>query len=117
LNDQGIKQAQLADVLEVSENTVSSWTTGAHSPNSSRLPEIARALETSVGDLLEEQGSKKRSGNRAKAGKARRTASDDLVQSLAALELESTAAKLADAAPDLLMVLRKAERLAREFRR
>jgi len=105
LDDQGMKQMQLATTLDVSENTVSSWITGTYSPKSSRLPEIARALGTSVGDLLEERKSKMQSGNRAKAGKSRRTASDDLVQSLA------------DAAPDLLRVLKQAERLSREIRR
>jgi transcriptional regulator with XRE-family HTH domain len=116
LDDRGIKQTQLAVALDVSENTVSSWITGTYSPKSSRLPEIARVLGTSVGVLLEERESRQ-SEERAKPGKSRRTASDDLVQSLAALELESTAAKLAAAAPDLLKVLKQAERLSREFRR
>ena len=48
----GITQAQLAEVLGVSDKAVSKWATGAGYPDITLLEPIASALRTSVAELL-----------------------------------------------------------------
>ncbi len=51
-----LTQSQLADLLFVSDKTVSKWETGRGYPEISILPKLASVLETTVDDLLKEDG-------------------------------------------------------------
>lgn len=49
---QGLTQKQLADKLNVTDKAVSKWERGINYPDLSLLEPLAKALETSVADLL-----------------------------------------------------------------
>lgn len=48
----GLTQQQLADMLSLSNKTISKWESGAGSPDISNLPPLADALDVSVDELL-----------------------------------------------------------------
>lgn len=48
----GLTQQQLADMLNLSNKTISKWESGAGSPDISNLPPLADALGVSVDELL-----------------------------------------------------------------
>ena len=48
----GLVQKELAERLNVSKATISSWESGIYSPKLSTLPEICDALDISLADLL-----------------------------------------------------------------
>lgn len=51
-HEKGLTQQQLADRLKLSNKTISKWESGAGSPDISNLPELAKALEITVDELL-----------------------------------------------------------------
>ena len=48
----GLTQQQLADMLNLSNKTISKWESGTGSPDIANLPPLADALEVSVDELL-----------------------------------------------------------------
>lgn len=48
----GLTQAQLAEMIMISDKAVSKWETGKGYPNISVLPDLAKALDVSVGELF-----------------------------------------------------------------
>ena len=110
LKERHVSRAKLARSLGVSQNTVSSWTTGLHSPKAVVLPQIAQELDTSVGDLFGEKRPQ-RIDLASRSDEADLEALE-LVHRLAALQIGESVERLADAAGDLLEILRQAERLA-----
>lgn len=54
----GISQSKLADILGVTQGTISQWEKGVTSPTVSKLPEIAKALNCGIPDLFIEQEKK-----------------------------------------------------------
>ena len=48
-------QKELAEKLEISDKTVSRWETGKQIPDALAMPEIAKALKISVGELYGEK--------------------------------------------------------------
>lgn len=56
--EKGLTQQQLADMLNLSNKTISKWESGKGSPDISNLPMLADVLEVSVDELLRgERGS------------------------------------------------------------
>lgn len=51
----GMSQSDLADLLEVSRQTISKWETGESLPEISRLPKLAETLDVSVDWLLSKE--------------------------------------------------------------
>ena len=49
----GLTQAELAEALGVSTVTVCKWELGRGLPKAKRLPEVAKALQVTVPELLE----------------------------------------------------------------
>ena len=47
-----LTQKELADILDVSDKTISKWETSRGYPDISILPELAKALGVSVSELL-----------------------------------------------------------------
>ena len=47
-----LTQKELADILDVSDKTISKWETSRGYPDISILPELAKALGVSVAELL-----------------------------------------------------------------
>lgn len=56
----GISQSTLADILGVTQGTISQWEKGVTSPTVSKLSEIAKALNCGIPDLFNEQESEVR---------------------------------------------------------
>lgn len=111
LKERRISQAQLAKSLGVSENTVSGWATGLHSPKAKVLPEIARELETSVGELFGE----KPPAALAEAGDiSPGSIALDLVRRLASLGLVQELEALGSIGPELFKILKSAEQLGEQ---
>lgn len=52
VSERGIKQVELAKVLEVPPTTVNGWMRGAHLPDIEKLMEICDYLEMPVGEML-----------------------------------------------------------------
>ena len=54
----GLTQRELAEKLNISDKTLSRWETDKQVPDALMIPEIAKALDTSIGELygLEENG-------------------------------------------------------------
>jgi transcriptional regulator with XRE-family HTH domain len=52
LTEQKLEQKDLAKKVGVSPNTVSDWVTGKTNPRYDKLPAIAKALKTTVAELL-----------------------------------------------------------------
>ena len=52
----GYSQAQLADVLHVSQSAVSQWELGITIPKTRRAVQLAEILGCSVGELLSSEG-------------------------------------------------------------
>ena len=50
--DMNLTQKELADILDVSDKTISKWETSRGYPDISILPELAKALGVSVSELL-----------------------------------------------------------------
>ncbi len=50
----GLRQAQLAKLLDVSRSTVHAWENGGPGPKLDDLPRIAHELDTTVADLIGE---------------------------------------------------------------
>lgn len=48
----GLNQSELARLLEVSRSTVLTWEKGGPGPKLDDLPKIARALDTTVAELI-----------------------------------------------------------------
>ncbi|MCL2376437.1 MAG: helix-turn-helix domain-containing protein [Defluviitaleaceae bacterium] len=48
----GMKQAELAQALEVSQGTLSNWERGVHNPDNKALGQLAKIFECSVDYLL-----------------------------------------------------------------
>ena len=53
----GLSQEDLARKLDVKQNTVSQWEKGKRNPSLPMLLNIAKILECSIGDLVQEQES------------------------------------------------------------
>jgi transcriptional regulator with XRE-family HTH domain len=51
LRDRGLNGKDLAGIVDVSENTVSNWMTGKHSPSRSHSERIAGALDMSIDEI------------------------------------------------------------------
>lgn len=51
----GMNQADLAEILGVSRNSIHKWESGECMPKAKRLKEVASALQTTVAELLEER--------------------------------------------------------------
>jgi len=111
LKERRISQAMLAKNLGVSENTVSGWTTGQHSPKAKVLPEIARELETSVGELF---GEKPPTTSAEAGGISPDSITLDLVSRLASLRLVEQLEALGSVVPELLEILKRAEQLGEQ---
>ena len=62
LDDQGIDQSKLADLVGVKQPTVSSWITTNKYPRIDTIVKIAKALNVKASDLTEEQTRKKTTG-------------------------------------------------------
>lgn len=52
VSERGIKQVELAKVLEVPPTTINGWMRGAHLPDIEKLMEICDYLEMPVGEML-----------------------------------------------------------------
>lgn len=50
--EKGLKQSQLAEILGVSENTISKWERGINAPDISILNDLSKALGVSTNELL-----------------------------------------------------------------
>ena len=50
----GFTQEKLAEIMDVSPQSVSNWESGKNAPDIDKLVDLARVLNTSVGRLLEE---------------------------------------------------------------
>ena len=55
LAEKGVKQLQLASMLRVDKNTISTWCTNKNQPHLSDLYRIAELLEVNVCELLTER--------------------------------------------------------------
>ena len=61
--EKGLTQKQLADMLKVSNKTISKWETGEGFPDITILPALAEALSLTVDKLLGSGPIKDNSGN------------------------------------------------------
>jgi transcriptional regulator with XRE-family HTH domain len=111
LRERRISQARLAKNLGVSENTVSGWTTGSHSPKAKVLPKIARELETSVGELF---GEEPPAPPTETEGVSPDSIALGLVRRLARLGLVEQLDELRSIAPELLKILKSAEQFGEQ---
>lgn len=117
LAERGLRARDLAEMVGVSTNTVSSWATGKHSPRRAHSEQIATSLGVSLDELY----------GRAPGSSAPKAAGPDtddlsadaaqrLVQQLADLQAAGTALReLSNAAPPLLDVLAQAQALAERW--
>ena len=48
----GLSQAELATIVNVSQQSVAKWENGISSPRMDKLPEIAKALNCEISDLF-----------------------------------------------------------------
>ena len=66
----GLTQRELAEKLNISDKTLSRWETDKQVPDALMIPEIAKALDTSIGELygLEENGQCETSNSHTKNG-------------------------------------------------
>lgn len=110
LTRRGLNGAQLAAMVGVSENSVSSWMTGKYSPRRGHAERIAEVLGLSVDELYG------RPTPAQKASAVRDTAAIDaerLVRELAKLRATEAALRgLSEVVPPLLDVLSRAQSLA-----
>lgn len=51
----GLSQSDLANMLGVTQGTISQWEIGATFPTSSKLPEIAKVLNCEISDLFKHE--------------------------------------------------------------
>ena len=51
----GLSQTELATAIHVSQQSVAKWESGACSPRTDKLPEIAKALKCKVSDLFDSE--------------------------------------------------------------
>ena len=49
-----MSQAQLAQKMNVNQTAISQWERGSTMPTSEKLPQLAAALQCSVGDLFQQ---------------------------------------------------------------
>lgn len=116
LRDRGINGKHLADIVDVSENTVSNWMTGKYSPSRSHSERIAGALDMSIDELY----------GRAPASPLGRSANGEsdgthaeaqhLLRQLAELGTARVALQeISAAVPPLLDVLADAQKLAEHW--
>ena len=70
----GLTQRELAEKLNISDKTLSRWETDKQVPDALMIPEIAKALDTSIGELygLEENGQCETSNSHTKKWSKRR---------------------------------------------
>jgi len=102
-----MSQQALAERLEVSANTVTSWRRGRHLPAARHLAAIAETLGCESTTLLG-------SGSSGKAAKRARPDPDPrelLLRRLIELDVGAPLASIAAATPDLIEILREARRL------
>lgn len=111
LRQRGLTQRDLASRVGVSSNTVSSWTRGEHTPSSSHARAVAEQLGEDVGSLLGGPAP------RARPAPPGPSDAEDVIARLGALRLSRALAPVADSVPDLIQVLRDAEKLADDLRR
>jgi transcriptional regulator with XRE-family HTH domain len=117
LGDRGLNGKDLAGLVDVSENTVSHWMTGKHSPSRSHSERIAGALNMSIDELY----------GRTSARALQRSSSGDesdgpnadaqrLLRQLAELRTARAALQeISTAVPPLLNVLADAQKLAERW--
>ena len=53
--EQGLKQKDVAKILEIKQSTVSMWETGQSKPRADTLMKLSKILDCKVEELLEEQ--------------------------------------------------------------
>lgn len=53
---QNLSQAELASMLSIQRSTIAKWETGRTMPRSDLLPRIAKALNCTIDELLQEDG-------------------------------------------------------------
>lgn len=53
-NNMGMTQKMLADELQIAQSTVAMWETGENAPRTRILPKLAKTLNCTVDELLEE---------------------------------------------------------------
>lgn len=51
----GLSQAELAAIVNVSQQSVAKWENGISSPRMDKLPEIAKALNCEISDLFKHE--------------------------------------------------------------
>lgn len=54
-NNMGMTQKMLADKLQIAQSTVAMWETGENAPRTMMLPKIAKVLDCTVDELLQEE--------------------------------------------------------------
>lgn len=120
LRERGMTNKNLADLIDVSENTVSNWTTGTYTPRHPRMERIAGALNLTIDELhgraapaALQPGSTSSSTPAALATSARRgREAERIVAALAALDLEGMLDAVQRATPPLMEILAAARRHA-----
>jgi transcriptional regulator with XRE-family HTH domain len=108
LDRRGFSHARFAGVVDVSENTVSSWVTGRYRPGHKNLVRIAAALEMSL-DELHEQRVPAPAVTTAIA-RSRDDVAREIVEQLAQLDVDARLEQLQRATPNLLRLLAEARR-------
>jgi transcriptional regulator with XRE-family HTH domain len=117
LRDRGLNGKDLAGIVDVSENTVSNWMTGKHSPSRSHSERIAGALDMSIDEIY---------GRAPLSSRQQRAAGDEsdvtqgeaqrLLRQLAELGTARAALQeISAAVPPLLDVLADAQKLAERW--
>jgi transcriptional regulator with XRE-family HTH domain len=114
LGRRGMSNKDLANVLQVSENTVSSWTTGRYRPGHDRAQRIAGALGLTMDQLYGRHRYKVQSLPRQRRPPDRSAEeAQRIVRALAELDLEGPLGQLERLAPPLMEILAASRRVAR----
>jgi DNA-binding XRE family transcriptional regulator len=115
LSQRGMSNKDLAHVVSVSENTVSSWTTGTYKPRHSTMEQIASALNLTIDQLHGRPPPAPVTQSTAPATQPQSPGDAEaqrIVVALAALDLEATVAAVQRVTPPLMEILAAARRHA-----
>jgi transcriptional regulator with XRE-family HTH domain len=121
LSARGISRKQFAGLVDVSQNTVTSWATGRYRPDHGNLVRIAAALGLTLDELHAAPvpaapRATPPTGPRADASAGDESA-DAIIRQLAGLDLDGALRALHGAAPDLMQALSEARSYATRKRR
>jgi transcriptional regulator with XRE-family HTH domain len=109
LRDRGLNGKDLAGIVDVSENTVSNWMTGKHSPSRSHSERIAGALDMSIDEIYG------RAPLSSRWQSAQREAQRLLRQLVELGTARAALQEISAAVPPLLDVLADAQKLAERW--